>query len=41
MRRTDPEQYHGNDDKQEIERLAADILLLEEEPSGNEANDDT
>ena len=41
MRGTNPEQNHRYDDKQEIERLASDILLFEKEPSGNEPDDDT
>lgn len=39
--RPDPKQDHGDDYEEEVQRLALDVLLMEEQPAGDEAHDDT
>ena len=37
MHRANPQEDHGDDDKEQVERLALYVLLLEDEPAGNES----
>lgn len=37
LHRTNPEENHGDNDEEQVERLALYVLLLEDEPAGNEA----